>query len=485
MNPLLLILHLTGCTGPETTIRDLEPELVVLPEALDFGEVVAGETSTLALTLTNDGRDLLQLSGGALSDGTAGVFTFTLDPLDLDIDAATTLEVSFTPTAFATYADTLALSWNHDEDSPTLVPLLGTGVDIDRPDIESDPAECLDFGLVAPGETATEILRIRNTGEDDLLIEDTQLTGSGAFTLQPDLDGLTVSAGGVSTTIVTYAPTSGDGDSATYTITSNDPDESPFEICLIGNGGGEGNYPVATLVCPDDTTPMSTVSFDGSGSNDPGGAEPLTYAWSLSGAPTGSVSTLESDGGTSNALYLDVAGDYTVSLIVTNSLGVPSAPAECDVAAIPTEDIRVELSWDTDESDLDLHLADGTAALYDVPGDLSWCNETPDWGEEGLSEDDPLRTQDDEDGYGPESIEIVEAANGEYRVRVHYYEDEGGGATTATVKFYIYGSLAEEVSYTLSRNEVWEVGWVLWDRGYVIIDEEPAPLDAERRSCPG
>lgn len=484
MTPLLLLLTATGCTGPETNIQALEPELVVLPDALDFGEVVAGETSTLALTLTNEGRDLLELSGGALTDGSAGVFSFSLEPLELEVDASTQLEISFTPAEFTTYADTLALSWNHDEDSPTLVPLLGTGVDIDRPDIESDPADCLDFGVVAPGETATQLLRIRNTGLDDLIIEDTQILGSGAFTLQPDLDGDTISAGGVATTIVTYAPTTAEGDAATYTITSNDPDESPFEVCLEGNGGGEGAWPVAVLACPDDTTPMSTVSFDGSGSYDPNGAEPLSYAWSISGAPGGSESLLDEDGGSDASLYLDLAGDYTVSLIVTNSLGVPSAPAECDVAAIPTEDIRVELTWDTEDSDLDLHLASGTAELYEVPGDVSWCNDAPDWGEAEVTEDDPVKTQDDGDGYGPESIEMVSPADGDYRVRVHYYEDDGGGATTATVRIYIYGSLAEEDSFTLSRNEVWEVAWIRWPYGYVIMEESPAPEDPPRRSCP-
>ncbi len=481
---LLLLSLLTGCTGNETGITDLKPELVVLPETLDFGEVIAGEPATAALTLTNDGRDVLEISGAQLTDGSSGVFTFTLDPLELDVDTSTTLEITFTPTEFATYADELEIAWNDDEASPTVVPLLGTGVDIDRPDIASDPEDCLDFGTVAPGETATEILQIKNSGEDDLIIDNTQIVGSGAFSLSPDLDGVTVPAGGLYATLVTYAPTTADGDSATYTLESNDPDEASFEVCLVGNGGGEGAYPVASIVCPDDTTPMSTVSFDGSGSYDPNGNEPLTYAWTVTAKPSGSTAALDSDGETGNSLYLDLAGDYTVSLVVTNSLGVPSAPAECDVEAIPTEDIRVELSWDATDSDLDLHLADGTAELYDVPGDLSWCNETPDWGVEGFADDDPVWTQIDDDGYGPESAEIVDADNGDYRVRVHYYEDDGGGATKATVRIYVYGSLAEEASYTLSRNEVWDVGWILWDRGYVILDEDPAPYDAERRSCP-
>jgi hypothetical protein len=484
MTPLLWwMIALPGCSGTENTITALEPELVVLPETADFGDVVAGTTSTLDLTRSNDGQDVLEITGIALSDGSSGVFSFDDQPITLDVNASIPLEVSFEPVEFTTYSDALVLTWNSKDDLPTTVPLLGAGVDIDRPDIESDPSECLDFGTVAPGETSTQILRIYNTGLDDLIVTDTQLLGSGAFTFSPDLDGDVISAGGVATSLVTYAPTSADGDSSTYEITSNDPDESPFDVCLLGNGGGTGSYPVASLVCPDDSTPMSWVSFDGSASYDPGGSS-LTYAWSISSAPTGSEAELGEEGLPTNNLYMDIAGDYTVSLVVTNEAGVPSAPAKCSVSAIPTEDIRVELLWSTDDSDLDLHLAEGTGDLYDVPEDVSWCNETPDWGVEGVTDDDPVKTQDDEDGYGPESIEIVDPADGEYRVRVHYYEDNGSGATKATVRIYIYGSLAEEASYTLSRNEVWEVGWIRWPYGYVILDDDPAPEIAERRSCP-
>lgn len=474
---------LLGCSGNENNITALEPELVALPETLDFGDVVAETTSTLDLTISNDGRKDLEITGIALQDGTAGVFSFDDQPITLEVDASIPLAVTFEPSEFATYSDSLVFTWNSDTDSPTSVPLLGTGVDIDRPDIEIDPSDCLDFGTVAPGETSTLPLRVYNTGLDDLIISDTQIHGSGAFTFAPDLDGDVVSAGGVATSLVTYAPTSSDGDSSTYEITSNDPDESPLDVCLMGNGGGTGSYPVASISCPADSTPMSWVSFDGSASYDPGGSD-LTYDWTISASPTGSEAELGENGLPTNNLYMDIAGDYTVSLVVTNSAGVPSAPAECDVSAIPTEDIRIELTWSSDDSDLDLHLAEGTGDLYDVPEDVSWCNEAPDWGVEGVTDDDPVKTQDDEDGYGPESIEIVDPADGEYRVRVHYYEDDGGGSTKATVRIYIYGSLSEETSYTLSRNEVWEVGWIRWPYGYVILDEDPAPEIAERRSCP-
>ncbi len=482
---LVALLLLGACNGNDSNLTVLVPEIVVLPESVDFGEVVGGETASQTVEITNNGRADLVLSGLSFQSGETSLFSAVLesDEVTLEPDAVLSLPISFSPIEWTESADTMLIDWNDDELSPWPVPLSGTGVDIDRPDIGSDPADCLDFGTVAPGETKSQVLTILNGGEDDLEISDTQVLGSGAFSFQPDLDGTRVSAGGVSATIVTYAPTTSDGDSATFTLYSNDPDEPAFEVCLEGNGGGSSAYPVAVIDCPDGATPMSTVSLDGSGSYDPGANEPLTYAWSLSEAPGGSESALDSTDLSATSVFLDLAGDYTISLVVTNSLGVPSAPAKCDVAAVPVEDIRVELVWDKDGTDMDLHLSEDVADLYDVPGDVSFCNLEPDWGVADVVEDDPDLVQLDDDGLGPEAVQILSPSNGEFLVRVHYYEDESEGSSTATVRLYIYGSLAEEMSRTLSRNEVWDVAWIRWPYGYIIpVDSEPEA--ATRRDCP-
>lgn len=476
---------LCACNGNDTNLVTLVPEIVVLPESVDFGEVVGGETASVTVEVTNNGRADLVLSGLSFQSGDASFFSAALeaDEVTIEPSAIYPLTITFAPIEWTTYADTLQIAWNDDELSPWPVPVAGTGVDIDRPDISSDPADCLDFGTVEPGATRSMVLSVLNGGEDDLEISDTRTVGSGAFSFQPDLDGLRVSAGGVSATIVTYAPTSADGDSATYTLYSNDPDEPAFDVCLEGNGGGSSSYPVAVIDCPDGAEPMSTVTLDGSASYDPGGADPLTYAWSISSAPDGSLAALDSTDLSSTLATLDLAGDYTVSLVVTNSEGVPSAPAKCDIAVVPVEDIRVELVWDKDGTDMDLHLSEDLADLFEVPGDLSFCNEAPDWGVEGVTDDDPELAIEDDDGLGPEAAQILSPANGEYLIRVHYYEDESEGSSTATVRAYVYGALALEQSRTLSRNEVWEVAWIRWPYGYIIpVDAEPEA--APRRDCP-
>lgn len=466
-----------GCTGPEQTITVLKPNMVVLPESLDFGEVVVGELSAQDLIITNTGRASLNISDASLLDGSAGAIQFALDPVEVLEDESITVTVRFAPVDYEVFTDTLVIT-SDDEESPAEIPLTGLGV---GPDIELDTLT-LDFGDVAAGETATEFLTVSNVGGTELVIGQTELTNSGAFSVSPSLDDLQISPDFPASTLVTYSPADENGDTAYLTIPSNDPDENPVTVTLIGNGGGDGSAPVAVLDCPADVSPGETVHFDASGSYDPGGALPLTCEWSLTDLPLGSSAVLDRTDCTAD-LPTDVVGTYTVSVTVTNADGVPSAPAKCQISTIPADDIYVELVWDQPDADLDLHLATSDGSFYETPGDVSYCNDTPDWGVVDVDEDDPIWGGDDEDGLGPEQISIPSPVDDEYVVRVHYFEDEGGDETWATVRFYIRGELTEETRLVLVRNQVWDVGIIRWPYGYVVLYEEPEPTAAENRSC--
>lgn len=69
----------------------------------------------------------------------------------------------------------------------------------------------------------------------------------------------------------------------------------------------------------------STVTLDGSSSYDPQGL-PLTYGWSLTGKPVGSVATLSDLSAASTTFTADVLGLYIVTLKVDN--GLMSSPLE-------------------------------------------------------------------------------------------------------------------------------------------------------------
>jgi len=63
----------------------------------------------------------------------------------------------------------------------------------------------------------------------------------------------------------------------------------------------------------------STVQLDGSASNDANG-DPLTYQWSMVSKPYGSIAVLSGDTTVQPSFFADLAGQYVVSLTVSDGL---------------------------------------------------------------------------------------------------------------------------------------------------------------------
>jgi hypothetical protein len=80
----------------------------------------------------------------------------------------------------------------------------------------------------------------------------------------------------------------------------------------------------------------SLVTLDGSGSSDPSGFVPLTYAWSFSSVPTGSTASLSDPTSVHPTFTVDLTGDYVVQLVVTNSQRIKSSPATVTISTYNT-----------------------------------------------------------------------------------------------------------------------------------------------------
>lgn len=98
----------------------------------------------------------------------------------------------------------------------------------------------------------------------------------------------------------------------------------PSVVSITVTASSTNSAPVANITAGQTVGTGSTATLDGSPSSDADG-DALNYAWTLIGKPSGSVATLTSTTGASSSFVPDLAGIYTVQLVVND--GKASSPA--------------------------------------------------------------------------------------------------------------------------------------------------------------
>jgi tetratricopeptide (TPR) repeat protein len=126
-------------------------------------------------------------------------------------------------------------------------------------------------------------------------------------------------------------------------------------------------------------------------------------------------------------------GIETIALAEMNAI-IASSPKPLDTAGIDPRlignyplDLRVVLAWDTDNTDVDLHVIDpnGEEAFYGAP----------------LSYQGGRVSPDNTVGYGPEEYSLRKAKPGIYRIEVNFYANGGqliSEATTVQLDFFTH-----------------------------------------------
>ena len=137
-----------------------DPMASVAPDSLDYPDTFVNDTASQEVTLTNTGRDVLDVSSLSVPEG----FSVDADaPFSLEPGASRALTVSFMPTAVQEYTGTLSIESNATN-SPSTVELSGTG--IEAPVASWDPES---FEVQAyPGQQYERTLTLSNTGGNPL-----------------------------------------------------------------------------------------------------------------------------------------------------------------------------------------------------------------------------------------------------------------------------------------------------------------------------
>jgi|GEM_PF-3098465 len=142
-----------------------------------------------------------------------------------------------------------------------------------------------------------------------------------------------------------------------------------------------------------------------------------------------------------------ITGTNTFRIKVKNEAGniVDQSNVFTVTANVPVMDIWIQLTWNTDETDVDLHVWDPN---YEH---TYWWQKTE--AEDGISGAE--LDVDDVDGYGPEHFTMQSVQAGDYVVKVRYYDAHGVTEdTTATVRISIAGGAYQTYTHTFTPDDI-------------------------------
>lgn len=152
-------------------IENPEPEIVVLPEIIDFGNIRSGEeTGVEQLTIVNAGDEVLTLSPLLLI---AGNDRFSIDhseteDWELQPGEGIQVDVYYEPQTFESNGGLIEVVSNDDESPQIEVLVIGKG---DAPVMTVEPLT-FDYGTISMGCDNEERITIRNEGNLPLTIDE-------------------------------------------------------------------------------------------------------------------------------------------------------------------------------------------------------------------------------------------------------------------------------------------------------------------------
>ncbi|MFT4622784.1 MAG: putative RNA-binding protein with TRAM domain [Myxococcota bacterium] len=127
------------------------------------------------------------------------------------------------------------------------------------------------------------------------------------------------------------------------------------------------------------------------------------------------------DGNVNQAISL--TGGYSIVQLDTDAtldgVGESNTITFCEKGDAPGQEMLVILTWDSDDTDVDMH-------VYSNASEVAYYSLSQAWGDLDI---------DDVNGFGPETFTSTpETVGKQYEVKVHYYSDHGNGPTNVTAR---------------------------------------------------
>lgn len=445
------------------------------PGNIDFGEVPVGMSRTVTVDLMNIGTPPLNVDTIDVPQ------SFTIEAakgavLDSLIPAGNGMEIDVTFLALEEGARSGTVMVHSDGVD---IPLQVAGVGVIRrlPMLTLEP-NSLDFGVVETGSDARQTVTVRNSGNAAGVLTAFSLANTMDYSITTALP-LTVNGGDTAVLEVMFRPSVPGARHDVMTITAQDHAALTLTIT------GEGRVPQGELLCQ-----PSAISF---GQVERGDVAMQQVACTARGGPArllgAAVPTSQSvfslpmppmmmdiDDGSSVIIPVEFSAQgvpmvHRAMLTVTfgGGMGVANVQVPLTGEVVPPPPtataISLVMSWDSNLTDVDLHLVRPGGRTFDSSGgsDCYYGASNPDWNTTRDNTDDPFLDVDDIDGLGPENINLQTTAPGRYEVYIHYFADRNTGPTNATLEVHIAGNLAATVNRNISCNQMWHAGTIDWD----------------------
>ena len=210
------------------------PQVSLTPDPLTFGALEVGQTSApQSIEVANSGNaDGLTIDGVSTDNPEFNITANGCEQATLAQEQTCSIELTFSPSIDSERSGHLLVETNVGTRAGDLT---GTGIAA-RLAADPEPGE-LDFGVVAPGDSASIAGQFTNSGTAPLDIDCSLASESGDFHPQPDpLSWSGISpANSVEFTLV-FTPTTGEQQSAVLSCQSNAIDQPAFQYDLTTPG---------------------------------------------------------------------------------------------------------------------------------------------------------------------------------------------------------------------------------------------------------
>ena len=219
-------------------VTNEEPNIVVIPNEINFGHVIAGSEKELEITIANTGGGELDIISISIE------YNDDLELNDNGIDWISEYDqenfyLKYSPETFQYNNSSIVIVSNDSNEPEIIIPVQGVG---DAPVIGITPIE-KDFDNVQIGCKEEAVFDIYNIGNMNLKINDVYILSSipNNFSLDLELQNngnlsWDIDPGDMKEISVHYNPEDIISDGAVITVESNDPANPEKEINISGDG---------------------------------------------------------------------------------------------------------------------------------------------------------------------------------------------------------------------------------------------------------